>query len=102
MLRRLQQKALEKGFQIARSPAVNRMMTDPRVLEVVSRSVAMGGRLQEQMDLKLNQVAFRLNLARRSEVDELQRTVEQLQCSLNRLEREHENQSASEKPSQTP
>ncbi len=59
-----------------------KVLRDPRAQSALMRALRLRGRVQEQVDARLERIARRLNLATAREVRELKRTIRRLEEKL--------------------
>lgn len=78
---------VKRGVQLLQDERVKKLMEDPRLMEGLMRALRLRGRLQESMDAQVDQLARSLNLATKSEVRELKRTLRKMEQELARAKR---------------
>jgi cell division FtsZ-interacting protein ZapD len=87
MLEKLRQEVMKRGMQLMTNPKVMKMMADPRFMNAISKGFQIKGQIQNEIDGRLRSVADTLNLATRSEVENLQRNLSRMQTTLTNLEK---------------
>lgn len=65
-------------------PRVARLMQDERVMKAAVQALQMRGRLRQQLDDRVDQVAKALNLATKREIRELKRSLRRMEQELER------------------
>jgi hypothetical protein len=74
----LKRRLMDRAYQLAQDPRVNKALQDPRVWE----GVAGFYRLKDRLGLSMQELAKQLDLVPAEEVRELRATVERLQHEL--------------------
>ncbi len=69
-------------LQLLQDPRVAKLLADPRAQKALMQGLRFRGRVQERIDLRLERMARRLNLATAREVRELKRTIRRLEEEL--------------------
>jgi polyhydroxyalkanoate synthesis regulator phasin len=69
-------------LQLLQDPRVAKLLADPRAQKALMQGLRFRGRVQEQIDQRLERMARRLNLATAREVRELKRTIRRLEEQL--------------------
>ncbi len=69
-------------LQVLQDPRVAKLLADPRAQKALMQGLRFRGRVQEQIDQRLERMARRLNLATAREVRELKRTIRRLEEQL--------------------
>ncbi len=69
-------------LQLLQDPRVAKLLADPRAQKALMQGLRFRGRVQERIDLRLERMARRLNLATAREVRELKRTIRRLEEQL--------------------
>lgn len=69
-------------LRLLRSPLVAKVLQDPRAQRALMRGLRLRGRVQEDIDQRLERMAHRLNLATAREIRELKRTIRRLEEAL--------------------
>ena len=87
MLEKLKEQAIRQGFKLIANPKVMKMMADPRVIGAITQGFALKGRIQSEIDHKLRWVANQLNLATKEDLEHLRFTLNQMESSLDYLEK---------------
>jgi BMFP domain-containing protein YqiC len=87
MIDKLKQNVMRHGMKLMTNPKVMKMMADPRVMNAITQGFAIKGQIQSQLEGTLRQVASALNLATREDIENLRRTLDQVEDSVNHLEK---------------
>ncbi len=87
MIDKIRQEVMRRGMQLMTNPKVMKAMADPRVMTAITQGFALKGQIQSQIEGTLRQVAGLLNLATKEDVENLRRTLSQVEDSLSDLER---------------
>ena len=69
-------------LRLLRDPRVAKLLQDPRTQKAIMQALRYRGRLQEQVDFRLERIARRLNLATAREIRDLKRTIRRLEEEL--------------------
>ncbi len=88
MLEKLKKQALRQGMKLMSNPKFMRAMADPRIMKAISQGFAIRGRVQSEIDDRVENVARFFNVATQEEVKDLKRTIRQMEHLVDRLERE--------------
>lgn len=73
----------QKSLELLQNPRVLELAQDPRVMKLAMQAFQARGRMQAEIDTRVEQLAHSMNLATKKELRELKR-------SLKRMERELE------------
>jgi polyhydroxyalkanoate synthesis regulator phasin len=73
---------MKQGTKLLQDPRVMKALQDPRVMKAVSKGFEIKGKVQQQFDASVEQLANNLNLATKAEVRELKRTIRKLERDL--------------------
>lgn len=84
---KIKQQVMRHGMKLLTNPKVMKMMADPRVMNAITQGFAIKGQIQSQIEGTLRQVASVLNLATKEDIENLRRTLHQVEDSVNDLER---------------
>ena len=87
MFDKLSQELMRHVIKLMSNPRVMKMMADPRFMNAISQGFALKGKIQEEIECKLRQVAESLNLVTREEVECLKRDLRDVEESVSHLER---------------
>ena len=87
MIDKLKQEMMRRGMRMMTNPKVMKMMADPRVLNAITQGFAIKGQIQSQIEGTLRHVATVLNLATQEDIENLRRTLDQVEDSVSSLER---------------
>lgn len=74
----------KQGLRLMQDPRVARLMQDERVMKAAVQALQMRGRLQQQLEDRVDQVARALNLATKREIRELKRSLRRMEQELER------------------
>jgi HAMP domain-containing protein len=74
----------KQGLRLMQDPRVARLMQDERVMKAAVQALQMRGRLQQQLEDRVDQVAGALNLATKREIRELKRSLRRMEQELER------------------
>lgn len=88
MIDKLKKEALKRGMKLMSNPKFMRAMADPRVMTAISQGFALHGRIQSEVDERLRKVAHMFNFATAEEVQELKRTIRQMETAISRAEQD--------------
>ena len=88
MLDKLKKQALRQGMKLMSNPKFMRAMADPRIMKAISQGFAIRGRVQSEIDDRMQVVARFFNVATQEVGRELKRTIRQMEHMVDRLERE--------------
>ena len=69
-------------LRLLRDPRVAKLLQDQRTQKAIMQALRYRGRLQEQVDFRLERIARRLNLATAREIRDLKRTIRKLEEEL--------------------
>jgi polyhydroxyalkanoate synthesis regulator phasin len=87
MIDKIRQEMMRRGMKLMTNPKVMKAMADPRVMSAITQGFALKGQIQSQIEGTLRQVAAVLNLATKEDVENLRRTLSQVEDSVSDLER---------------
>jgi polyhydroxyalkanoate synthesis regulator phasin len=87
MFDKLKQEAMRQGMKLMSNPKVMKMMADPRLMNAISHGFALKGRIEGEIESRLREVAAKLNLATKEDLDGLRDTLSRMQDSVSHLER---------------
>lgn len=73
---------MKQGTKMLQDPRVMKVLQDPRVMKAVSKGFEIKGKVQQQFDASVENMANNLNLATKAEVRELKRTIRKLEREL--------------------
>lgn len=90
MIDKLKQEVMRRGMKLMMNPKVMKAMADPRVMNAITQGFAIKGQIQSQIEGTMRQVAAALNLATKEDIENLRRTLSQVEDSLTDLERKVE------------
>lgn len=78
----LRSRVMKKGMELIQDPRVAKIVQDERVMKVAMQAFQLRGKVQEEIDQRVESVAKSLGLVTKSEVRELKRTVKKLENEL--------------------
>lgn len=78
----LKSRVLNKGMELIQDPRVAKVVQDPRVMNVAMQAFQLRGRVQEEIDQRVEGVAKSLGLVTKNDVRELKRTIKKLETEL--------------------
>jgi polyhydroxyalkanoate synthesis regulator phasin len=73
---------MKQGTKLMQDPRVMKVLQDPRVMKAVSKGFELKGKVQQQFDQSVENLANNLNLATKAEMRELKRTIRKLEREL--------------------
>ena len=85
--RGLRDSALKQAMRVLSDPRFGKLMSDPRVMSMVMKTLALRGTVEAAVDDKARAIAGRLQLATRDEVAGLKGRVRELEALLDKLRR---------------
>lgn len=75
----------KKGMEILQDPRAQKVMQDERVTKVAMQAFQLRGRVQEEIDHRVETVAKSLGLVTKNDVRELKRTIKRLETEMKRV-----------------
>jgi cobyrinic acid a,c-diamide synthase len=78
----LKSRVMKKGMELIQDPRVARVVRDERVMKVAMQAFQLRGKVQEEIDHRVEGVAKSLGLVTKNEVRELKRTIKKLETEL--------------------
>jgi polyhydroxyalkanoate synthesis regulator phasin len=85
MIDKLKQEAMRQGMKLMSNPKVMKLMADPRLMNAITQGFALKSRIQSEIDSRLRTMAVSLNLATKDDLQTLQRTVRQMETTVQDL-----------------
>lgn len=82
----LKDKLVSEGMKIAASPAIAKLMQDPRFMKLMMTAMSMPGRVESFTAEQKETFAKSMGLATQEEVRDLKRTVAALERAVAKLE----------------
>ena len=73
---------IKKSFELMQSPRVARVMGDERVMRAMMEAIRFRGRLQDNIDVGVERIAHRFNLATHKELREMKRELRRMELLL--------------------
>lgn len=78
----LKSRVMKKGMEIIQDPRVAKVMQDERVMKVAMQAFQLRGKVQDEIDHRVEGVAKSLGLVTKDEVRELKRTIKKLETEM--------------------
>lgn len=78
----IKDRVVRRSIEFLQRPTIMRIVADERVMNTLMASLRMRGRVLDEIDGRVANIADALNLATKQEVRELKRTIRQLQQEL--------------------
>ena len=78
---------MEQGGKLISDPRVMKLMQDERVMKAMMQAFQLRQKAQETIDAQVETVAKSLNLATKSELKELKRTIRKLETELEKAKK---------------
>lgn len=75
-------RVMKKGFELLQDPRAQKVMQDERVTKVAMQAFQLRGKVQEEIDSRVETVAKSLGLVTKNEVRELKRTIKKLETEM--------------------
>jgi hypothetical protein len=75
-------RVMKKGLEILQDPRAQKVMQDERVTKVAMQAFQLRGKVQEEIDSRVETVAKSLGLVTKNEVRELKRTIKKLETEM--------------------
>ena len=72
----------KKGLELMQDPRVAKLMQDERVMKAMMQAIQLRGRVQENFDQRVEDLAKTLNLATMKEIRELKRNLRKMEQDL--------------------
>jgi HAMP domain-containing protein len=72
----------KQGLRLMQDPRVARLMQDERVMKTLVQAMQARGKLQQELDDRVERVARALNLATKRELRELKRSLRRMEQEL--------------------
>jgi HAMP domain-containing protein len=72
----------KQGLRLMQDPRVARLMQDERVMKTLVQAMQARGKLQQELDDRVERVASALNLATKRELRELKRSLRRMEQEL--------------------
>ena len=84
----------KQGMRLVQDPRLGRVFQNDRVVKVLIGALELRGRLQEEVDQRVELLARSLNLATKRELRELKRTLRRVEQELERERRRADSRGA--------
>ncbi len=78
----LRSRVMKKGMELIQDPRVAKVVHDERVMKVAMQAFQLRGKVQEEIDQRVEGVAKSLGLVTKNDVRELKRTIKKLETEL--------------------
>ena len=78
----LKRSLVKEGMKLMQDPRVLTLMQDPRLMKAMAKGFELKGKVQQEFDTRVENMANSLNLATKAEVRELKRTIRKLERDL--------------------
>jgi hypothetical protein len=78
----LKSRVMKKGMELIQDPRVAKVVQDERVMKVAMQAFQLRGKVQEEIDQRVEGVAKSLGLVTKNDVRELKRTIKKLETEL--------------------
>ncbi|MBX3252156.1 MAG: hypothetical protein KF901_33590 [Myxococcales bacterium] len=78
----------KKGLELLQDPRVSKLMQDERVMKAMMQAIQLRGRVQENFDQRVEELAKTLNLATMKEIRELKRSLRKMDQDLQKAKAE--------------
>ena len=72
----------EKGMKLMQDPRFMKLMQDERVMKAMMSAFQMRGKIQEDLDKRVETIAKKLNLATKGEIRDLKRALRKMEQEL--------------------
>jgi hypothetical protein len=86
MLKQLKKAALNGAMKVMSHPGFGKVMSDPRVMNALTRTFEVVGQVRGRMDESLKDLAERLNLATKDDVSALSQKLGEVETSVDQIE----------------
>lgn len=80
-------RVMKKGVELLNDPRVQKLAQDERVMKVAMQALELRGKVQDEVDQRVETVAKSLGLATKSELRDLKRTIKKLETELKKAEK---------------
>lgn len=78
----LRDEVLKRGMKLMEDPRVGKLMQDERVMKVATQAFQLRGKVQDEIDQRVEKVAKSLGLVTKNDVRDLKRTIKKLETEL--------------------
>lgn len=83
----LKQKLMQEGMKLMSNPKVMKLMQDERVMKAVMGAMSLPAKISTLTEEAGDSLAKKLNMATKSEVRDLQRTIRKLEDQIETMKR---------------
>ena len=80
----IRDEVLKRGMKLMEDPRVAKLVQDERVMKGASQAFMLRGKVQDEIDGRIEKVAKSLGLVTKNEVKDLKRTIKKLETELER------------------
>jgi len=91
MIDQLKKAAMNQAMKIMSNPKFGKLMSDPRVMNAISKGFEVHGQIRTHLEEHLRSLASSLNLVSKDEFSNLSTRLSQVQNNLEDLSRQLEN-----------
>jgi polyhydroxyalkanoate synthesis regulator phasin len=78
----IRDEVLKRGMKLMEDPRVAKLVQDERVMKVASQAFMLRGKVQDEIDGRIEKVAKSLGLVTKNDVKDLKRTIKKLENEL--------------------
>jgi hypothetical protein len=82
----LKDRLIARGTRLMQDPRVAKLAQDERVMKVAMQAFQLRGKVQEEIDQRVENAAKSLGLVTKDEVRELKRTIKKLETELKKTQ----------------
>ncbi len=82
----LKDRLIARGMKVMQDPRVAKLAQDERVVKVAMQAFQLRGKVQEEIDQRVESAAKSLGLVTKDEVRELKRTIKKLETELKKTQ----------------
>ncbi len=82
----LKDRLIARGMKVMQDPRVAKLAQDERVMKVAMQAFQLRGKVQEEIDQRVETAAKSLGLVTKDEVRELKRTIKKLETELKKTQ----------------
>jgi BMFP domain-containing protein YqiC len=85
MMKQIKKAALNQAMKLMSNPKVGKMLSDPRVMNAITKGFEVHGQIRNHVEGKLRSLANTLNLVSKDEFSNLRQKLSQVENSLGDL-----------------
>jgi hypothetical protein len=78
----LRDEVLKRGMKLMEDPRAQKLMQDERVMKVATQAFQLRGKVQDEIDQRVEKVAKSLGLVTKNDVRDLKRTIKKLETEI--------------------